>query len=365
MQQWVKQLQQRVNTLDKLKKFVSISPQEEQAILATCNRWGTTPFFASLMDKNDPNCPIRKQVIPSLSEQQPASSDKNYLIWKENRASTEKRPDSIAKHYEDRIAFTVNDSCAIYCRYCLRKEMTIDKDMSLRLDVDEGLDWIRHHPEIRDVLVTGGDPFYLPDEKIAYLIEQLRLINHVKMIRFGTRVPVVLPQRITPELCKILSGYHRVPIWINIQCNHAKEITGAMAKAVYDLSCCGISVGNQMTLLKGINDDIETFKELHQQLIQIRVRPYYVYWCEPVPGTEHFQTPIEKGAELIRDALQGHTTGLCRPHYVVGSNIGKIPITPDYYCVNKTDETYTLRNYQGKTTDINLRHIAISKENIT
>jgi lysine 2,3-aminomutase len=362
MQEWVKQLQQRINSLEKLKKVVQLSPQEEQAILATTSRWGTTPYFASLMDKEDPNCPIRRQVIPSLAEMSQLTTADNYLLWKENRATDEKRPDSIARHYEDRIAFTVNDSCAIYCRYCVRKEMTINKDMDLRLDVDEGLEWIKQHNEIRDVLVTGGDPFYLPDEKIAYLIEQLRSINHVKMIRFGTRVPVVLPQRITPQLCMILTGYHKVPIWINTQCNHPKEITEAMAKAVYDLSCCGISIGNQATLLKGINDDIETFRELHQKLVQVRVRPYYVYWCEPVPGTEHFQTPIEKGAELIRDALQGHTTGLCRPHYVVGTNIGKIPITPNYYFAGKTSEQYSLRNYQGKITHI--KQQGISSEDI-
>ncbi len=352
MQEWVRQLQQRINTLKKLEQFIHISSHEKEAILSTTSRWGSTPYFASLMDKNNPDCPIRRQIIPSLNEINQQSIKDNYLRWKENRSTSEKRPDSIARHYEDRIAFTVNDSCAVYCRYCFRKEMTINKDMDLRLDIDEGLEWIRQHNEIRDVLVTGGDPFYLPDETIAYLIEQLRSINHVQMIRFGTRTPVVLPQRITSELCSILSGYHKTPIWINIQCNHPKEITESMSKAVYDLSCCGINIGNQATLLKGINDDVDTFRELHQQLLQVRVRPYYVYWCEPVAGNEHFQTRIEKGAELIRDALQGHTTGLSQPHYVVATNIGKIPITPDYYLVNKSKEKYTLCNYQGEKTDI-------------
>jgi len=162
----------------------------------------------------------------------------------------------------------------------------------------------------------------------------------------------VLPHRITTGLKKALSGFHRVPIWVNTQCNHHKEITEKTARAVYDLLSCGVNVGNQAVLLKGINDDVETFRKLHQKLLTIRIRPYYVFYCEPAPGIDHFRTPVEKGAELIRDALRGHTTGLAQPMYVLATNIGKIPLMPDYYIVEKSEKEYRLRNYKGQFTTI-------------
>ncbi|MBT8373312.1 MAG: KamA family radical SAM protein, partial [Deltaproteobacteria bacterium] len=312
--------------------------------------WGTTPYFVSLMDKDDPNCPVRMQVIPSLKEKENRFGIPNYLIWKENRDTDEVRPDSIARQYHDRIAFTVTDVCANYCRHCFRKELVVDQDLKLRMDVDEGIAWIREHEEVRDVLITGGDPFILSDDKIEYIIRKLREIDHLQMIRFGTRSPIVLPQRITEGLQKVLSPYHKIPIWINTQCNHAREITDRTAKAVFDLLKCGVNVGNQTVLLKGINDDVESFRSLHQKLLQVRIRPYYVFYCEPAPGIDHFRTPVEKGAELIRDAIRGHTTGLAQPMYVIATNIGKIPLMPDYYIMDKTDKEYTLKNYQGKLT---------------
>ena len=350
MEEWIEQLQNQVNTLDRLKQIINVTEGEENTIRSLDTRWGTTPYFASLMDPDDPNCPIRMQVIPSLKEQENKYGIPNYLIWKENRATDEVRPDSIARQYVDRVGFTVTDICANYCRHCFRKELVVDQDLNLRMDVDEGLEWIDEHKEIRDVLVTGGDPFILSDDKIEYLVRKLREISHIEMIRFGTRTPVVLPQRITAGLKKILSGYHKVPIWINTQCNHPKEITEKTAEAVFDLLACGVNVGNQAVLLKGINDDPQTFKKLHQKLLQIRIRPYYVFYCEPAPGIDHFRTPVEKGAELIRDAIRGHTTGLAQPMYVIATNIGKIPLMPDYYIVDKNSEEYTLKNYQGRTT---------------
>ena len=244
------------------------------------------------------------------------------------------------------------DVCGIYCRHCFRKELVVDQDLQLRFDVDEGIQWIRAHEEVRDVLVTGGDPFLLSDDKIEYIIKKLRSIPHVEMIRFGTRTPIVLPQRITESLKKVLGGFHRVPIWINTQCNHPKEITEKTAKAVYGLMTCGINVGNQAVLLKGINDDVETFKELHQKLLSVRIKPYYVFYCEPAPGIDHFRTPVEKGAELIRDALRGHTTGLAQPMHVIATNVGKIPLMPNYYIIDKNEKEYTLRNHRGETTTI-------------
>lgn len=350
MEEWKEQLQQPVNTLERLQEFITVSPDEEKAITSLQTKWGTTPYFASLMAPSDPQCPIRKQVIPSMKELENRFGIPDYLIWKENRANGEERPDSIARQYHDRIAFTVTDVCANYCRHCFRKEVVVDRDLKLRMDVEEGLRWIEAHPEIRDVLVTGGDPFILSDDKIEYLVRKLREISHLEMIRFGTRTPIVLPHRITPGLKKVLSPYHPVPIWINTQCNHAKEITEKTARAVFDLLSCGVNVGNQAVLLKGVNDDVESFRRLHQKLLQVRIRPYYVFYCEPAPGIDHFRTPVEKGAELIRDALRGHTTGLAQPMYVIATNIGKIPLMPDYYIQEKTPEAYHLVNYKGQET---------------
>ncbi len=351
-QTWQQQLTHFVNTIERLEQYVNLTDEERQVLEHNTTTWGTTPYFAALMDPDDPNCPIRKQVIPSRLEQHNTYGMDDYLVWKENRDTEEQRPDSIARQYQDRVAFTVTQTCGIYCRHCFRKELVVDGDLSLDFNVDDGLDWISRHPEVRDVLITGGDPLLLPDEKIAYLIERLRGIDHIEMIRFGSRLPIVLPQRITPQLKKILGGNHTVPIWLNTQCNHPKELTEQTAQAVYDLMGCGVNVGNQAVLLKGINDDAATFRELHQELLRVRIRPYYVFYCEAAPGIDHFRTPVEKGAELIRDALRGHTTGLAQPMYVVATNIGKIPLMPDYYIVDKDAKHYTLRNHNGLVTHL-------------
>jgi lysine 2,3-aminomutase len=350
--EWQGQMRDFVDSIEKLEKFINLSDTERQALETLQTTWGTTPYFASLMDKDDPNCPIRMQVIPSMNEKKNTFGMQDYLVWKENRATEEVRPDCIARQYKDRVAFTVTQVCGIYCRHCFRKELVVDKDLKLSFEVDEGLKWIAEHPEVRDVLITGGDPFLLSDDQLDYLISKIREIPHIEMIRFGTRLPVVLPQRITPGLLKVLGGFHRVPIWINTQVNHPKEITEQTARAVYDLMSCGVNVGNQAVLLKGINDDVETFRELHLKLLRVRIRPYYVFYCEPAPGIDHFRTPVEKGAELIRDALRGHTTGLAQPMYVIATNIGKIPLMPDYSIVDKTETEYTLRNHLGQETTI-------------
>ncbi len=351
-EEWVGQMQDQVDSLEKLEKYINVTDEEKRAIEDMDTRWGVTPYFASLMDKDDPNCPIRMQVIPSLKERINEFGMDNYLVWKENRATEEVRPDSIARQYHDRIAFTVTETCGIYCRHCFRKELVVDQDLQLHMDVAEGLDWIAEHTEIRDVLVTGGDPLLLSDEKLEYLVTKLREIPHVEMIRIGSRLPIVLPHRITEGLKKAIGGFHKVPVWINTQCNHPKEITEKTEKAIYELLSCGINVGNQAVLLKGINDDVDTFRELHQKLLRTRIRPYYVFYCEPAPGIDHFRTTVEKGAELIRDALRGHTTGLAQPMYVLATNIGKIPLMPDYNIVDKNEKEYTLRNHLGETTTI-------------
>lgn len=350
--EWREQLKSFVNSIERLEKYVNLTAGEREILESNKTVWGTTPYFASLMDPDDPECPIRKQVIPSNLEMQNKYGMEDYLVWKENRATEEVRPDSIARQYKDRVAFTVTQGCGIYCRHCFRKELVVDKSMKLDFNVDEGLKWISEHPEVRDILITGGDPLLLEDDKIEYLVRKLREMPHIEMIRFGSRTPIVLPQRIDAGLKKVLGGNHRVPIWLNTQCNHPKEITEETSRAVYDLMQCGVNVGNQAVLLKGINDNVPVFRELHQKLLRIRIRPYYVFYCEAAPGIDHFRTPIEKGAELIRDALRGHTTGLAQPMYVLATNIGKIPLMPDYYIVERGEEEYTLRNHKGETTKI-------------
>lgn len=345
-------MQNQVDTLEKLEQYINVSDDERKAIQTLKTKWGTTPYFASLMDKDDPKCPIRMQVIPSMKEQVNEFGMDNYLVWKENRATEEVRPDSIARQYKDRIAFTVVEVCGIYCRHCFRKELVVDQELQLKFDVEEGLAWIREHTEVRDVLITGGDPLLLSNDKLEYLIAQLRSIPHVEMIRIGSRLPIVLPQRINEGLKKAIGGFHKVPVWINTQCNHPNEITEETERAIYDLMSVGINVGNQAVLLKGINDDVDTFRELHLKLLRTRIRPYYLFYCEAAPGIDHFRTPVEKGAELIRDALRGHTTGLAQPMYVLATNIGKIPLMPDYYIVEKGEKEYTLKNHKGELTKI-------------
>ncbi|MFO7883664.1 MAG: hypothetical protein R6U68_02490 [Desulfobacteraceae bacterium] len=192
----------------------------------------------------------------------------------------------------------------------------------------------------------------MSDEKIEYLIAKIREIDHIEMIRFGSRTPIVMPQRITDGLKKVLGKYHKIPIWLNTQCNHPNEITEETAKAVFNLLSCGVNVGNQAVLLKGINDDVDTFRKLHQKLLTVRIKPYYVFYCEAAPGIDHFRTPVEKGSQLIRDALRGHTTGLAQPMHVIATNIGKIPLMPDYYIMEKNEKEFKLKNHKGEITTL-------------
>ena len=316
---WKKEIVSDVSVLSSL---INLTNDEILALNTVKNKWATTKHFISLMNKNLSSCPIRKQVIPSIKENVKGNED--YLLWKENRKDSS-IPDCIARQYNDRIAFLVSNVCSSYCRYCFRKEVILDSLINLYLSFDQGFSWIKNHPEIRDVLITGGDPLMLSNDKLHYIIGNLQEISHIEMIRIGTRIPVVLPKRIDDEFLDILKKFQRIPIWINIQCNHPKEITPELKDIVFKLLCCGVNVGNQAVLLKGINDDVDTLRILHQKLLSIRVRPYYLFQCEPAPGNDHFIVPMKKGCELIDNSLLKHTTGMARPHYVLATNKGKIP----------------------------------------
>jgi lysine 2,3-aminomutase len=319
MNDWKEEI---INEKSYLEKLIKLNDDEIIGLNNSKYKWAVTKHIVSLMDKNDHKCPIRRQFIPSLKEN--VSKGDDYLTHKENRVDTS-IPDCIARQYNDRIAFLVSNVCSSYCRYCFRKEAILDNELRLSLNINQGISWISKHPEIRDILITGGDPLMLSNSNIKYIVSELEKIKHIEIIRIGTRMPITLPKRIDEEFLSIFPGRHRKPVWINIQCNHPKEITEELKIIVYELMRCGVNVGNQAVLLKGINDNIVTLRKLHQKLLSIRVRPYYLFQCEEAPGNKHFIVPIENGCDLMDKSLLKHTTGMARPHYVLATNKGKIP----------------------------------------
>lgn len=307
-----------------LSTLINLTDEEIEGIDNAKYKWATTRYFISLMDENDPNCPIRRQVIP-LVDENVIPEIKDYLVWKENRKDSN-RPDCIARHYKNRVAFLVSNTCASYCRYCFRKEAILDDSLDLRFNFEEGLHWIREHKEIRDVLVTGGDPLMLSTEKLFHIINELRSIKHLKMIRIGTRIPVVAPERIDSRFIHKIKGFYRVPIWMNIQCNHPKEVTPELQRLVYNLLASGVNVGNQSVLLKGINSDTDILRELNHKLLSSRIRPYYMFQCEPAPGNDHFIVDPITGGLIMDEAFSKETTGMARPQYVLATSSGKVPL---------------------------------------
>ncbi len=318
---WVWQMQERVRSAEQLAGFVTPHPDEVRAIAALAERFRfvITPYYASLMDPDDPQCPIRRQVVPRSAELGDPHGVADPLD--EVAHSPVK---NVIRVYHDRIAFCVNNECALYCRFCLRKRMVGDEDWSMKKrELEAALDWIRRTPEIRDVLLTGGDPLVFSDDKLEWLLASLREIPHVEIVRLGTRLPVTLPFRVTDALCRVLARFH--PIWVNTHFNHPKELTEEAAEACDRLSRAGVPVGNQSVLLRGINDDEATLKALCEGLVRMRVRPYYCYQAQLLEGTEHFRVPIERGIELFR-GLRGRTSGFAIPLYVLDTPYGKVPL---------------------------------------
>jgi lysine 2,3-aminomutase len=319
---WRWQMRHRVSSADDLARFVSVDPDEANAISALADRFRfvITPYYASLMDPLDPACPVRRQVVPRMAELGDPAGLADPLD--EVAHSPVK---NVIRVYPDRIAFCVNNECALYCRYCLRKRMVGEPDWVMKQrELGEALAWIRRTPEIRDVLLTGGDPLVFSDDRLGWLLGELRGIPHVEIIRLGTRLPVTLPYRVTPELCALLERHH--PIWVNTHFNHPRECTADAAEACDRLTRAGIPVGNQSVLLAGINDDVETLKTLGETLVRMRVRPYYCYQAQLLEGTAHFRVPIERGVELFR-SLRGRTSGFAIPTYVLDTPHGKVPLS--------------------------------------
>lgn len=340
---WKWQLRNRITTVESLSEWINLTADEREAIKATQAyfRWQITPYYASLMDPDNPECPIRKQVVPKMDEMSD-DLDLDALDPLEELAHSPVK--NVIHNYNDRVAFCVAAECAVYCRYCLRKRMVGDSEYAMnKAELQEGIDYIAKTPQIRDVLLTGGDPLILSDSNLEWIISRLRAIPHVEIIRIGSRLPVLNPMRITDDLCEIISKYH--PIWVNTHYNHAKELTAEAAKACDKITRAGAPLGNQTVLLKGVNNSSETLRELFNGLIKMRVRPYYLYQAQLIGGTRHFRTTIEEGQQIMRE-LRGTTSGFAIPTYVLDTPHGKVPLTPDGY-VERDGDFVVVKSYSG------------------
>lgn len=323
---WRWQMQNRIHSVEALEEWITPTADERKAIeeIGDVFRWNITPYYAALMDPTDPSCPIRRQVVPTMDELGPDIVDEVDPLDEVDHSPVK----NLIHNYEDRVAFCVTAECAIYCRYCLRKRMVGDADYFMRTDEHQAaIDYIAEHDEIRDVLLTGGDPLTFNEANLEWLLSRLRAIDHVELIRFGTRMPVKLPYRITDDLCSLLEKYH--PIWINTHFNHPKELTEDAAAAIHRLKSAGVPVGNQTVLLRGINDNVGTMKALNEGLVRMRVRPYYLYQAQIIGGTGHLRAPIEVGMHIMR-RLRGRTSGFAIPTYVLDTPYGKVPLNRSY-----------------------------------
>ncbi|MDI7259902.1 MAG: lysine 2,3-aminomutase [Thermodesulfobacteriota bacterium] len=342
---WRWQLRHRITTLDQLKEIIELTSEEIEGIKYSKGRLAlaVTPYFVGLMDPANPNCPIRRQAIPRIEERH---LSKNDMVDPCGEDKDSPLP-GLVHRYPDRVLLLVTDQCAVYCRYCTRRRLVGCTEQSITQgNFEEVLKYLKSHRKVRDVLLSGGDPLLLENERLEEILSRLRTIPHIELLRIGTRVPVTLPQRITSGLVKMLKKYH--PIMMSIHFTHPKEITDAVRKACNDLADGGIPLGSQTVLLKGINDKPNIMKKLVHELLKIRVRPYYIYQCDLATGTEHFRTSIATGIQII-EKLRGYTTGYAIPTYVVDApgGGGKIPVEPAYL-VSRGKGKVVLRNYEGK-----------------
>ena len=343
---WRWQLRHRVSTAEELSQLIHLTPEEIAGLSAPDKfRVDITPYFASLIDPDDPDCPVRLQVVPRGRELQAFES-----MMPDSLAEDAHSPvPGLVHRYPDRVLMLVTTQCASYCRYCTRSRIVGDPAATFsRHQHDRQIDYIARTPQVRDVLLSGGDPLTLPPKVLEDLLRRLRAIEHVEIIRIGSRVPVFLPQRITEELVGMLRQFH--PLWLNIHVNHPKEVTPELARACALLADAGIPLGNQSVLLAGVNDHPDTIKKLCHELVKIRVRPYYLYQCDLVEGSGHFRTTVAAGLEIM-EALRGHTSGYAIPTYVVDApgGGGKIPVMPNYL-VSMSQDHVVLRNFEGYLT---------------
>ena len=343
---WRWQLKHRITTLAQLERLMpSLTPEERAGTqLATTKlALGITPCFFNLIDPADEWCPIRRQVIPRIEETATASWEMSDPCGEDSHSPVP----GLVHRYPDRVLFLVTDRCASYCRYCTRSRLVSNASgYDFHADFDRQIDYIARTTSIRDVLLSGGDPLLFSDEKLEFLLGRLRAIPHVEFLRIGTRIPIFLPQRITPKLCAMLRQFH--PLFISIHSNHPRELTTEVRDALGRLADAGIPLGNQSVLLKHVNDDPLVMKALVQKLLLCRVKPYYVYQCDLIAGSSHLRTSVRKGLDVMQ-ALRGHTTGYAVPQYVIDApgGGGKVPVNPQYVLSRNRDRV-VIRNFEGK-----------------
>ena len=344
---WKWQVKNRIETYEELSKYFTFKPEEAEGIKKALAkfRMAITPYYLSLIDPNDPYDPIRRQAIPAGEECNIAPADLNDPLHEDEDSPAP----GLTHRYPDRVLFLITDMCSMYCRHCTRRRFAGQKDDESPSErIEKCLAYIEKTPQVRDVLLSGGDCLMVSDAKLEYIIQRLRAIPHVEIVRLGSRTPVVCPQRITPELCEMLKKYH--PIWLNTHFNHPNEFTPEAEQALARLANAGIPLGNQTVLLRGVNDCVHVMKKLMHELVRNRVRPYYIYQCDLSMGLEHFRTPVSKGIEIIEN-LRGHTSGYAVPTFVVDApgGGGKTPVMPQYV-ISQSPDKVILRNFEGVIT---------------
>ncbi len=341
---WKWQISHRIMDAETLAKVIPLDEDEKNAITSSLEhlRMAITPYYASLIDPNDPDDPIRKQAVPTMNELYVAPNESTDPLFEDVDSPVY----GLTHRYPDRVLALVTDQCSMYCRHCTRRRKAGETDMPMPMSkIDKMVEYVEAHEEIRDVLISGGDPFTLSTERLETIIKKFRAIPHVEIVRIGTRTPVVMPQRITDELVNMLKKYH--PIWVNTHFNHPNEITPESEKALAKMADAGIPLGNQSVLLRGVNDCPQVMKKLVHLLVKNRVRPYYIYQCDLSKGLSHFRTSVARGIEII-EYLRGHTSGFAVPTYVIDApgGGGKIPVNPQYL-ISMGANKVILRNYEG------------------
>lgn len=344
-QDWRWQQRHAIRTLAQLEKLLPLTEDERRACVETASifRMGASPYYLSLADPDHPFCPVRMQIVPSRAETKVGRGELLDPLGEDHNRPVE----AIVHKYPDRVLLLALDTCSVYCRHCTRRRITKGGEAELTKDaLREGIDYIRAHPAVRDVLISGGDPFLLANERLEEILSALCAIPHVEMIRIGTRVPVVLPMRVDETLARLLRKY--APLYVVTHFNHPKEITADSRRACELLVDHGVPVENQAVLMRRINSDARIIKELSHALLKSRVRPYYLHQMDVAQGLEHLRTPIAKGLEILGE-LRGHTTGLAVPHLAVDlpDGGGKVTLQPDYVVERRADET-VFRNYKGE-----------------
>ena len=344
---WRWQVQNRIETLAQLKEYITLTKEEEDGVAKSLEtlRMAITPYYLSLIDLDNPHCPVRKQAIPTAAETHTSAADMLDPLHEDEDSPVQ----GLTHRYPDRVLFLITDMCSMYCRHCTRRRFAGQHDTASPSDrIERAIEYIANTPQVRDVVLSGGDALMMSDDRLEYIIKRLREIPHVEIIRLGTRTPVVCPQRITADFVNMVKKYH--PVWVNTHFNHSQEITPESIAACERMADAGIPLGNQTVLLRGVNDCTNVMKRLVHDLVKIRVRPYYIYQCDLSMGLEHFRTPVSKGIEIIEN-LRGHTSGYAVPTFVVDApgGGGKTPVMPTYI-LSQSPSRVVLRNFEGVIT---------------